>query len=135
MMVAKDVRSFLTALSTDGIVSTAEVPKTADRNPTRMFYLWYVDVERGVLHVLYKTLYNISARRQAEREDPMVVAVLEKRERSDVKEDEGLLSVMEKDTIRLWEDTEERLGVLEGRIQECVFIVRELGKVGGISDE
>ncbi|KAG7086766.1 hypothetical protein E1B28_002697 [Marasmius oreades] len=138
MMVAKDVRSFLTALSADGIVSIAEVPKTADRNPTRMFYLWYVDVERaltGVLHGLYKTLYNISARRQAEREDPMVVAVLEKRERSDVKEDEGLLSAMEKDTIRLWEDTEERLGVLEGRIQECVFIVRELGKVGGISDE
>ncbi|KAF9257790.1 hypothetical protein L218DRAFT_1080756 [Marasmius fiardii PR-910] len=138
MMAAKDVRSLLTALSADGLVSTAEVPKSADRNPTRMFYLWYVDVERaltGILNGLYKTLYNISARRQSERGDPMVVAVLEKRERTDVKEDEGLLTALEKDMIKSWEDKEERLGVLEGRVQECVFIVRELGKVRGVNEE
>ncbi|KAK1232514.1 RNA polymerase III subunit C82 [Marasmius sp. AFHP31] len=138
MMAAKDVRPLLTALTADGLVCTVEVPKSADRNPTRMFYLWYVDVERaliGILGGLYKTLYNISARRQAERDDPMLVAVLEKRERTDVKEDEGLLSPLERDMIRSWEEKEERLGVLEGRLQECVFIVRELGKVGGVESD
>ncbi|KAJ8078439.1 RNA polymerase III subunit C82 [Marasmius tenuissimus] len=138
MMAAKDVRPLLTALTADGLVCTVEVPKSADRNPTRMFYLWYVDVERaliGILGGLYKTLYNISARRQAERDDPMLVAVLEKRERTDVKEDESLLSPLERDMIRSWEEKEERLGVLEGRLQECVFIVRELGKAGGVESD
>ncbi|KAL0569635.1 RNA polymerase III subunit C82 [Marasmius crinis-equi] len=130
MMAAKDVRPLLSALTTDGLVCTVEVPKSADRNPTRMFYLWYVDVEKalmGILNGLYKTLYNISARRQAEREDPMLVAVLEKRERTDVKMDEGLLSPMERDMIRSWEEKEERLGVLEERIQDSTTTIVHRG--------
>lgn len=139
MMAAKDVRPLLTALTSDGLISTFEVAKSADRNPTRMFYLWYVDEHKaftGILQNLYKTLFNISARREVEREDPMVKAVLEKRERTDVQEDEeGLLTSMEKDVIKGWEDKEERLGVLEGRIQECVFVARELGRAVSSEDE
>ncbi|KAK7043743.1 RNA polymerase III subunit C82 [Paramarasmius palmivorus] len=139
MMAAKDVRSLLTALTADGLISTFEVAKSADRNPTRMFYLWYVDEHKaftGILQNLYKTLFNISARREVEREDPMVKAVLEKRERTDVREDEeGLLSAMEKDVIKSWEDKEERLGILEGRLQECVFVVRELGRAVSLEVE
>jgi DNA-directed RNA polymerase III subunit RPC3 len=41
MMAAKDVRPLLSALATDSLISTQEVPKSADRNPTRTFYLWY----------------------------------------------------------------------------------------------
>lgn len=40
MMAGKDVRALLTALATDSLISTQEVPKSADRNPTRTFYLW-----------------------------------------------------------------------------------------------
>ena len=40
MMAPKDVRPLLAALATDAFVSTQEVPKSADRNPTRTFYLW-----------------------------------------------------------------------------------------------
>lgn len=39
-MPGKDVRSLLTALVADSLVSIQEVSKSADRNPTRMFYLW-----------------------------------------------------------------------------------------------
>ena len=42
MLPAKDVRTVLAALAADSLVSTQEVPKTADRNPTRTFYLWCV---------------------------------------------------------------------------------------------
>jgi DNA-directed RNA polymerase III subunit RPC3 len=42
MMGPKDVRPLLSAMATDYIVSLQEVPKTADRNPARTFYLWWV---------------------------------------------------------------------------------------------
>ena len=42
MMANKDVRPLLTAMSANSIISLQEVPKSADRNPTRMFYLWFV---------------------------------------------------------------------------------------------
>ena len=41
MMANKDVRPLLSAMSANSIISLQEVPKSADRNPTRMFYLWY----------------------------------------------------------------------------------------------
>jgi len=40
MMPGKDVRSLLTALAADSLISIQEVSKSADRNPTRTFYLW-----------------------------------------------------------------------------------------------
>lgn len=42
MMAPKDVRPLLMTLSTDSLISMQEVPKSADRNPTRTFYLWLV---------------------------------------------------------------------------------------------
>ena len=43
MIAAKDVRPLLSALATDSLISIQDVPKSADRNPTRTFYLWQVD--------------------------------------------------------------------------------------------
>lgn len=83
---------------------------------------------------LYKTLYNISVRRRAEEEEPGLKAVLEKRERSDVSEDETLLTRMERETLQDWEGKKERLMVLEMRVEEAVFILRDLGALG-ISDD
>jgi DNA-directed RNA polymerase III subunit RPC3 len=79
---------------------------------------------------LYKTLYNINVRKKAETEDASVKAVLEKRERSDVSQDEGLLTRNERETLREWESKIERLTVLEGRVEEVVFILRDFGRLG-----
>lgn len=79
---------------------------------------------------LYKTLYNISLRRHAEEEEPGLKAVLEKRERSDVSEDENLLTRLERDVLKEWEGKKERLTVLEMRVEEAVFILRDLGGLG-----
>lgn len=79
---------------------------------------------------LYKTLYNIGMRKRAEEEEPAVKAVLEKRERVDVSLDEGLLTRNEREVLAEWEGKRERLTVLEGRVEEAVFILRDLGPLG-----
>ncbi|KDQ60607.1 hypothetical protein JAAARDRAFT_31565 [Jaapia argillacea MUCL 33604] len=137
MMAAKDLRPLLSALSTDALISLQEVPRSADRNPTRTFYLWYVDLTKTysvLLGYLYKTLFNISMRRRAEEEEPGVQAVLVKRERSDVSQDEGLLTRVEREILQEWESKREKSTVLEMRVEEAVFILRDLG-VLGINDD
>ncbi|KAJ7771765.1 RNA polymerase III subunit RPC82-domain-containing protein [Mycena metata] len=138
MIPGKDVRPLLALMSAESLISTQEVPKSNDRNPARMFYLWHVDLPKAysvILGNLYKTLYNIGVRRQAEQEEPMLKAVLAKRERSDVSQDEAaLMSRMELDMIKEWEAKREKLTVLEMRAEESVFILRDLG-VFGINDD
>jgi len=97
----------------------------------------HVDLRKAysvLLGNLYKTLYNISVRRQSEEEDPGVKGVLEKCERSDVTQDEGLLTRMEREVLREWESKREKLTILEMRVEEAVFILRDLGSLG-IDDE
>ena len=145
-MANKDVRPLLSALSSDFLISTQEVPRSADRNPTRTFYLWWaipkeqhfvcsshfyrhVDLAKAysaLLASLYKTLFNISARRQAEQEEPNVKAVLMKRERTDVAQDANLLTRMEREVLAEWERKREMMNVLEMRVEEAVFILRDL---------
>ncbi|KAF7338623.1 RNA polymerase III subunit C3 [Mycena venus] len=138
MMPNNAVRPLLANMSAQSLISTQEVAKSTDRNPARMFYLWHVDLQKAysvILGDLYKTLFNIGARREAEQEEPMVKAVLEKRERSDVSQDEAaLMSRMELDMIKEWEAKQEKLTVLEMRVEESVFILRDLG-VFGINED
>ncbi|PCH38624.1 hypothetical protein WOLCODRAFT_130979 [Wolfiporia cocos MD-104 SS10] len=138
MMANKDVRPLLSAMSADSLISLQEVPKSADRNPTRTFYLWYVDAQKAesaLLDNLYKTLYNIAMRRQAEEEEPVVAAVLEKRQRTDVSQDEErLLTRNEREVLAQWEKKREKLTVLEMRVEEAVFILRDLGRLGSSDD-
>lgn len=76
---------------------------------------------------MYKTLYNISSRRAAETEEPFLKSVLAKCERSDVGADETLLTRMERDVLEEWERRREKLSILEMRVDEAVFIVRDFG--------
>jgi DNA-directed RNA polymerase III subunit RPC3 len=56
---------------------------------------------------------------------------LEKRERSDVSADpENLLTRNEREVLADWESKRERLTVLEMRVEEAVFILRDFGAVG-----
>ena len=73
-------------------------------------------------------------RRRAEEEEPGLKAVLEKRERTDVSQDENLLTRMEREELKVWETKRERLTVLEMRVEEAVFILRDLGRLGDSND-
>ena len=95
----------------------------------------YVDLPKAcsvLLGNLYKTLYNINVRKQAETEEASVKAVLEKRERSDVSQDEGLLTRNERETLKEWELKIEKLTVLEARVEEVVFILKDLGRLDSV---
>lgn len=69
-------------------------------------------------------------RRRAEVEAADVKAVLEKRERSDISEDESLLSRLERSILTEWETKQEKLAVLEMRVEETVFVLKDLGVLG-----
>lgn len=75
-------------------------------------------------------MYNIGVRRQAEQETADVKAVIEKRGRSDVSQDESLLSRLERGILEEWEDKRNRLTVLEMRTDETIFILKDLGVLG-----
>lgn len=81
-----------------------------------------------ILGNMYKTLYNIAARRQSEQEESSLKAVLEKRQRSDVSQDEErLLTRNERDMLARWEKKRDKLTMLEMRVEEAVFVLRDLG--------
>lgn len=138
MMAPKDCRPLLFALSADNFISLQEVPRGADRNPTRTFFLWYVDLRKAYATLLrnaYKTLYNIGARRQAEAEEPLVKAILEKSQRSDVSQDvERLLTRNEREELAAWEKRRDELTLVEMRAEEMVFILSTLGDTA-VDDE
>jgi DNA-directed RNA polymerase III subunit RPC3 len=90
----------------------------------------YVDLNKAylvLLRNLYKTLYNIGKRRLVEEEEPSVKAVLEKRQRSDVSQDvERLLTRNEREILAAWEERRDKLTVAEMRVEEAIFILRNL---------
>ena len=62
-------------------------------------------------------------------------AVLEKRQRTDVSQDEErLLTRNERELLAQWDKKREKLTVLETRVEEAVFILRDLG-IFGVNDE
>ena len=92
----------------------------------------YIDLQKAssfILDSVYKTLYNIIARRRAEREFSEVSAVLEKRQRSDVSQDENLLTRLEREVLQSWEAKEERLAAIGIRVEEIVFILKDLASL------
>jgi DNA-directed RNA polymerase III subunit RPC3 len=69
------------------------------------------------------------ARRRAEREISDVSSVLEKSERSDVSQDESLLTRLERDLLKEWQTKQTKLGVLEMRVEEIIFLLKDFSVV------
>ncbi|KAK0240602.1 hypothetical protein EDD85DRAFT_825895, partial [Armillaria nabsnona] len=101
MMTPKDVRPLLSALVH---IIFCLLFILCSTSPIR-----HVDLIKAysmILGQLYKTLYNIGMRREAEKEEPI-----------DVRLDESLLSSLDKDIIKEWEQKEEKLTILEMRVE------------------
>ncbi len=144
MMAHKELRPLLSKLSAESLISLSEVPKGNDRNPTRTFYLWYVtiisffqcvieiryvDLPRAytaMARTLCKTLFNVLARKEGEASSPLIRGLLEKCSREDVANDESLLSHTEKALLQTWQSTRDRLSVLANRLDEALFVLRDL---------
>lgn len=123
----RELRHTLTAMQAAGFVDTQEVPRDASRQPSRTIYLWAWDASRArtlVLDDSYKAMARLLQRAAAEK--VRLRGVIDKAERSDVRgREEQLLSAAEREALRGWAATEERLLVQLGRQDELVAILRD----------
>ncbi|CAG8581049.1 1192_t:CDS:10 [Diversispora eburnea] len=81
LMSLSDVRQKLTELLNEGFVQIQEVPRSADRAPSRTYYLWYIDYQRCyeiILNKYYLTLANIHQVRFSQ--ETLAATLLEKKE-------------------------------------------------------
>ncbi|KAG9084886.1 RNA polymerase III subunit C82 [Ceratobasidium sp. UAMH 11750] len=130
MLAPNDVRVVVNTLNTANIVALQEVPKSADRQPARTIYLWYIDPARAhatVLAALHSTLANCVERLSVEQQ--RVQSILDKRDRSDIAGDEGRLDRGEREDLREWETERDKLMVLIDRVEEAAFVLGVLPAV------
>ncbi|GAA5898808.1 hypothetical protein JCM5296_005613 [Sporobolomyces johnsonii] len=122
----KDARETLGRLSDASLIEPQEVPRSADRAPSRTIYLWFVDFNKVVTALVghhYKALANVQAQRIRQLE--LHRGLVEKRERSDVRADPGLLTKRDREGIAELDQALEALAVAEMRIDEQLFVLRE----------
>ncbi|KAJ2345206.1 RNA polymerase III subunit C82, partial [Coemansia sp. RSA 2618] len=78
-------RELLHELTQAGFADTVEIPRTADRNPSRMVYLWHVNPQKQVSAALrgaFQGMSNIMQR--AEKETLAHAPLAEKSQRTDI---------------------------------------------------
>ncbi|KAL4915589.1 DNA-directed RNA polymerase III subunit rpc3 [Aspergillus aurantiobrunneus] len=123
----KDLRQVLASMQTGGFVDLQEVPRDAQRQPSRTIYLWYYDPDRirdSILQDTYKSMSRCLQRLRFERD--RLKDFLEKTERSDVKGNEELyLSEGELEKLREWRAKESLLLGEVARLDDMVAVMRD----------
>ncbi|RKP04728.1 hypothetical protein THASP1DRAFT_33467 [Thamnocephalis sphaerospora] len=137
MLPMKDAREVLQALAMHGFAELQarimlrshrprppwrhEVPKTADRAPSRTFFLWHVPTEKCFQILLKNTLTSLAnVRQRARLEREKRAALLIKSTRLDVKENPELLSEAEHTMLRELKSVLRRLGQAEMRLMQQI---------------
>ncbi|GAA5833381.1 hypothetical protein JCM11251_003478 [Rhodosporidiobolus azoricus] len=123
----KEAREVLGRLSSSGFVEPQEIPRSADRAPSRTLFLWFVDFNKVVTSLVshhYKALANVQSQRQVQVEKRR--GLIEKRERTDVRENEELLTKRDREMLQELDQTLEALAVAEQRLDEQLFVLREM---------
>lgn len=126
-LAVKDAREAIGRLSNAELIEAQEVPRSADRQPSRTIYLWGVNFHRVVSNVLnhqYKALANLQAQKEFKLDTNKLI--VEKRDRVDVRADPSLLNKYERELVDKLEREMEALTVAEMRIQAQVFVLSEL---------
>ncbi|KAF2085755.1 hypothetical protein K490DRAFT_10284, partial [Saccharata proteae CBS 121410] len=127
MLRSKEVRAALTNMQEAGFVDTQEVPKDATRQPSRTMYFWFYDQDRVrqlILMDTYKGMSRLMQRIKVERSK--VQAVIDKAERTDVVGNEDrYLTGTEKQALRGWRDSEEKLLTQLARQDDLVAVFRD----------
>ncbi|KAI8973457.1 RNA polymerase III subunit RPC82-domain-containing protein [Mycotypha africana] len=126
MLKANDAREKLALLKTKGYVEIQEVPRSADRAPSRCFHLWYVPLEKCYEELLvdcYKTVCNLQQRKTHELK--IRKTFIEKINRKDVVENPELLSEEEQKEIANIDKILERIEVSKSRVDSVIMILRD----------
>ncbi|PWN48007.1 hypothetical protein IE53DRAFT_389826 [Violaceomyces palustris] len=123
-----ETRDICSRLFASSLLGLQEVPKSAERDPKKTFFLYYVDEAKcraWLLDRLYQTLCRLGERRREETRRQS--GLLRKVERSDVKMDTaGLLSEWEKSNWERLEKVLKTLTAAEARVDMDVFVMRDL---------
>ncbi|KAE8348594.1 DNA-directed RNA polymerase III subunit rpc3 [Aspergillus coremiiformis] len=123
----KDLRQVLATMQTGGFVDLQEVPRDAQRQPSRTIFLWFYDPDRvcnSVLEDAYKAMSRCLQRLLFERN--RLKEFLEKTERSDVKgNEERYLSEAELTLLEQWRAKEALLLGEVARLDEMVAVMRD----------
>jgi DNA-directed RNA polymerase III subunit RPC3 len=128
LLSAKDLRQCLGKLKKTGFLGLQEVPREPQRQPLRTIYLWFYDsdrVRKMLLEDLYKAMTRLLRRLKVERDK--LGALLEKAERTDVRDnEEKFLARGEMEILDEWRRKEEwLLGEVE-RLDDSVAILRDI---------
>ncbi|KAJ5665338.1 uncharacterized protein N7477_007786 [Penicillium maclennaniae] len=123
----KDLRQTLASMQRGGFVDLQEVPKDAQRQPSKTIFLWYYDADRvcsSILEDTYKamsrTLQRIKHERVLEKD------FLEKTERSDVKgHEEEYLTEGELERLQRWRNKEALFLAAIARLDDMVAVFRD----------
>ncbi|RAK80448.1 putative DNA directed RNA polymerase III subunit Rpc82 [Aspergillus fijiensis CBS 313.89] len=123
----KDLRQVLASMQSGGFVDLQEVPRDAQRQPSRTIYLWFYDPDRirdSILEDTYKAMSRCMQRLRFERS--RLKEFLEKTERSDVKgNEERYLSPAELTLLGQWRSKEALLLGEITRLDEMVAVMRD----------
>lgn len=123
----KDLRQVLASMQAGGFVDLQEVPRDAQRQPSRTIFLWFYDPDRArnsVLEDIYKAMSRCLQRIKVERN--RLKEFLEKTERSDVKgNEERYLSEAELITLQQWRAKEALLLGEVARLDDMVAVLRD----------
>ncbi|PWY86342.1 DNA-directed RNA polymerase III subunit rpc3 [Aspergillus sclerotioniger CBS 115572] len=123
----KDLRQVLASMQAGGFVDLQEVPRDAQRQPSRTIYLWFYDPDRirnSILEDTYKAMSRCLQRLRFERN--RLKEFLEKTERSDVKgNEERYLSQAELTLLDQWKAKEALLLGEVARLDEMVAVMRD----------
>lgn len=123
----KDLRQTLASMQSGGFVDLQEVPKDAQRQPSKTIFLWYHDPDRvcsSMLEDTYKAMSRTLQRIKFERD--RLRDFLEKTERSDVKgHEEEYLTEPELELLRRWRAKEALLLAEVARLDDMVAVFRD----------
>lgn len=127
LLPSKDLRQTLAGMQMGGFVDLQEVPKDAQRQPSKTMFLWYYDPDRvcsSLLEDTYKAMSRTLQRIKVERD--RIKDFLEKTERSDVKgHEEEYLTEPELELLQRWRDKEALLLAEVARLDDMVAVFRD----------
>ncbi|KNZ57128.1 hypothetical protein VP01_2234g4 [Puccinia sorghi] len=128
MMTLKDSRELCLKLSAAKVIELQEVPKTNDRQPSRTFYLFFIDFQKLILNLtmmIRKSQTNLIIR--IDHELKQRKNLVSKVNRTDVIDDqEGLLTVWERADLKKMKSLILVLEVAKLRLERDLFILNDL---------
>lgn len=127
-LAVKEARETISLLGALSLIEPQEVPRSADRAPSRTFYLWFVDYEKVINSLLghhYKALASLRAQRQHQL--GLRKSLVERRNRKEVRDakDAGL-TTSDRYQLKELDKVLEALSVAEMRIDQDIFVLKEM---------